>query len=158
MNFVPEQIISTTAVAPFAKSVSEFWIQIQPETVTAIMERIDRLTQDPNFANKKEFNASIGKPCLAFYADDGQWYRALVEAVDGVSALVCYVDYGNRCMVNTNDLRELPQEFAQQPKCCLNGVNVLAGSVAFPLRIFRTLQSITSTKSMESLIFAHLPC
>ena len=66
LNSVPEQIISTTAVAPFAKSVSEFWIQIQPETVTAIMERIDRLTQDPNFANKKEFIASIGKPCLAF--------------------------------------------------------------------------------------------
>jgi hypothetical protein len=29
LNFVQEQIISTTAVAPFAKSVSEFWIQIQ---------------------------------------------------------------------------------------------------------------------------------
>lgn len=65
-NFIREQIISTSAVSPYASLISEFWIQIQQETMPAIMKRIVRLTHDPNFANKKEFIASIGKPCLAF--------------------------------------------------------------------------------------------
>jgi hypothetical protein len=40
----------------------------------------------------------------------------------------------NSCIVNTNDLRKLPQEFAQKLalafKSCLDGVDVFAGSAA----------------------------
>ena len=134
LNFAPGQTISTNAVVPYFKSPTEFWIQIQPELVDAVMERIGGLALDPNFIKKKDFTASIGKPCLAFFADDGSWYRALVEAIDGVTAQVYYVDYGNCSMVNTIDLRELPDELAQQPalafKCCIHGVNSFPEIVA----------------------------
>jgi hypothetical protein len=134
LNFVPGQTISTSALVPYYESPTEFWIQIQPKLVDVIMERIGKLALDPQFINKKDFRASIGKPCLAFFEDDGCWYRALVEAVDGETAKVYYIDYGNCSVVKTNDLRELPEEFAQQPafafKCCVHEVIVFSECVA----------------------------
>jgi hypothetical protein len=53
MAFVPEQIISTHAVAPFAKSLAEFWIQLEPQSVNVIMERIDKFILDPQLVNQK---------------------------------------------------------------------------------------------------------
>ncbi|XP_046459850.1 uncharacterized protein LOC124206188 isoform X2 [Daphnia pulex] len=127
LAFVPEQIISTHAVAPFAKSLAEFWIQLEPQSVNVIMERIDKFILDPQFVNQKEFSASIGKPCLAFFNVDGFWYRAVIEAIDGDSVTVCYVDYGNSSVLQTNYLRELPLDLIKLPplafKCCLDGAD-----------------------------------
>ncbi|XP_046646734.1 uncharacterized protein LOC124336884 isoform X2 [Daphnia pulicaria] len=158
MAFVPEQIISTHAVAPFAKSLAEFWIQLEPQSVNVIMERIDKFILDPQFVNQKEFSASIGKPCLAFFNVDGFWYRAVIEAIDGDSVTVCYVDYGNSSVLQTNYLRELPLDLIKLPplafKCCLDGADVFhkdfAGAFesrlvelsAFPVKYLGTVDGL----------------
>lgn len=134
VSFTPGQVISTRAITSFAKSPTEFWIQLEPESVEAIMTRIDKLAVDPEFLNKKNFTASVGKPCLAFFADDGRWYRAVIEALSENSAVVCYVDYGNSCIVNTCNLRGLPPDLAETPalayKCCQEGTECFLMNVA----------------------------
>ncbi|KAI9557952.1 hypothetical protein GHT06_014704 [Daphnia sinensis] len=140
VNFTPGQIISTHAIATHLKSATEFWVHLEPESVFALMDRIDALALDPKFINAKDYTASVGKPCLAFFADDGRWYRALVESVDRDTATVFYVDYGNSCAVNTSDLRALPVDVSQQPafayKCSIVGAENFTEEVALALENF----------------------
>jgi tudor domain-containing protein 1/4/6/7 len=83
IKITPEQMISFHAVASHIKSLTELWIQLETKTVNSIMERLDVLGRHPEFIKKKNFVASVGKPCLAFYRepddffpdDDGRWYR-----------------------------------------------------------------------------------
>ena len=124
--FQPHQMIFKDAVAPYVKSPYEFWIHTKPKEVETLLNRLDELTSDPNFANtKKNFEPSIGEPCLAVF--QGRWYRSVVEAVFQNEAEVNFIDYGNRSTVDIAKLRELPaEEFYQQlglaPKCCIDGV------------------------------------
>ena len=127
LNFVPDQIISTNAFLPFIKTPLEFWVQLEPESVDAIMEQSDTLANQPDFLNSKnDFVPVVGKSCLAFFTDDGRWYRATVESLEGNSAVVCYVDYGNTSSVALEHLRALPPSLAEKPamafKCCLDTV------------------------------------
>ncbi len=125
VNFAPQQVISTNAVTLCFESPSEFWVQLDPNSVNDFMERLDKLALDPQFLNKKDFIPSVGKPCLAFYEVDKRWYRAIVQAVNEDCVTIYYVDYGNSCDVKAGDLRGLPKEYAQQPalafKCCQDG-------------------------------------
>uniref|UniRef100_A0A0P6EK20 Tudor domain-containing protein n=1 Tax=Daphnia magna TaxID=35525 RepID=A0A0P6EK20_9CRUS len=140
VNFAPGQIISTHAVATHMNSATEFWVHLEPESVSAIMARIDALTLDPKFISAKDYTASVGKPCLAFFADDGRWYRALVESVDEDTATVYYVDYGNSCSVKTSDLRALPVDVARQSafayKCSVVGAEAFTEEVALAFENF----------------------
>ncbi|KAI9557906.1 hypothetical protein GHT06_014658 [Daphnia sinensis] len=125
ITFAPTQVISNHAIISHAESPTEFWIQLEPESVEAIMNQIDKLAVDPQFLTANNFSASIGKPCLAFFKEDERWYRAVVEAVNEDSITVSYIDYGNSCSVKNRDLRELPSDLAQTPalayKCCQEG-------------------------------------
>lgn len=125
VTFAPAQVISTHAVLSYADSPTEFWIQLEPESVKDMVTRIGKLVADPQFVKTNNFTASIGKPCLAFYIEDRRWYRAVVEAVSEDSVTVSYIDYGNSCRVKNCDLRELPSDLAQIPalayKCCQEG-------------------------------------
>lgn len=125
-DFVPDEIISTTAFLPFVKTPLEFWVQLESESVEAIMEQSDKLATEPDFLNNKSnFVPVVGKSCLAFFAEDERWYRATVESVEQNSAIVCYVDYGNTNSVGLEHLRDLPPLLAEKPpmafKCCLAG-------------------------------------
>ncbi|XP_057380161.1 tudor domain-containing 6-like [Daphnia carinata] len=124
-TFAAQQIISTTAVAPFIKSLTEFWVQLEPDLVSTIAKRISKLADNPDFVCRNNFVASAGKPCLALFASDGCWYRALIEDVNHYAITICYIDYGNSCVVENSCLQELPLDLVEQPplafKCCLNG-------------------------------------
>ena len=123
LNFVSKQVISTRAFASYVKSPTEFWVQLDPKSLDLVMDRIDERV--PGFSSKNHFIATKGKSCLAFFSEDKRWYRATVKAVNGDSAEVYYLDYGNNCTVKTTDLRELPVELSRQPalafKCSLDG-------------------------------------
>uniref|UniRef100_A0A2M4BB33 Putative transcriptional coactivator n=1 Tax=Anopheles marajoara TaxID=58244 RepID=A0A2M4BB33_9DIPT len=59
-----------------------------------------------------------GSPCLAVYAEDGLYYRAIIEGWDEVerTARVLYVDYLNRAAVSIDqDLRKCPMELRKVP-------------------------------------------
>jgi tudor domain-containing protein 1/4/6/7 len=85
------------------KNAREFWLQLNPAIVDALMTQIDEISA------KGELNiplrVEVGSFCLAPYPDDGRWYRATVTSIADSDATVYYVDYGNSCNVNINDLR-----------------------------------------------------
>ncbi|NXT33693.1 TDRD1 protein, partial [Pelecanoides urinatrix] len=68
-----------------------------------------------------------GEPCCAFFSDDGNWYRALVQNVtsDG-TVKVCFVDYGNVEEVPLDKIRHISSSFLKLPfqgiKCWLSGI------------------------------------
>lgn len=41
------------------------------------------------------FTARKGETCAARFSQDNQWYRAKVEKVEGNTATVLFLDYGN---------------------------------------------------------------
>ncbi|XP_037935636.1 staphylococcal nuclease domain-containing protein 1 [Teleopsis dalmanni] len=55
-----------------------------------------------------------GDLCAAQFSADKQWYRAKVERVQGQSATVLYVDYGNKEVVPFNRLASLPPSFTSE--------------------------------------------
>ncbi|XP_053440200.1 tudor domain-containing protein 1 [Nycticebus coucang] len=62
------------------------------------------------------FKAEIGQPCCAFFAGDGNWYRALVkEILPNGHVKVHFVDYGNVEEVTTDELQVIPSEFLKLP-------------------------------------------
>uniref|UniRef100_A0A452QZ56 Tudor domain-containing protein 1 n=1 Tax=Ursus americanus TaxID=9643 RepID=A0A452QZ56_URSAM len=63
-----------------------------------------------------DFRAEIGCPCCAFFAGDGNWYRALVKEIlpDG-NIKVHFVDYGNMEEVTADELQMIPSKFLKLP-------------------------------------------
>ncbi|XP_004631604.1 tudor domain-containing protein 1 [Octodon degus] len=62
------------------------------------------------------FKAEIGQPCCAFFAGDGNWYRALVkEILPNGNVKVHFVDYGNVEEVTTDELRMISSKFLKFP-------------------------------------------
>ncbi|NWY59252.1 TDRD1 protein, partial [Chionis minor] len=73
------------------------------------------------------FKPENGEPCCAFFSDDGNWYRALVQNVtsDG-TVKVFFVDYGNVEEVPLDKIRQISSSFLKLPfqgiKCWLSGI------------------------------------
>ncbi|XP_033371648.1 tudor domain-containing protein 1 isoform X1 [Parus major] len=73
------------------------------------------------------FEPKNGDPCCAFYSEDGNWYRAVVQNVtsDG-SVRVSFVDYGNTEEVPLDNIRQISSSFLKLPfqaiKCWLSGI------------------------------------
>nr|XP_034370782.1 tudor domain-containing protein 1 isoform X2 [Arvicanthis niloticus] len=62
------------------------------------------------------FKAEIGRPCCAFFAGDGNWYRALVkEILPSGNVKVHFVDYGNVEEVTTDQLQAISPQFLLLP-------------------------------------------
>lgn len=127
LNFTPGMLISNRAFVSHLNSISEFWIQPEPNAVDLLMELIDATALRPEFISEASFSPAVGKPCLAYFAEDGRFYRAVLNTVDVESASVFYIDYGNKSTVQIADLKALPADLAQQPalavKCALDGLD-----------------------------------
>ncbi|KAL0616596.1 Tudor domain-containing protein 1 [Plecturocebus cupreus] len=62
------------------------------------------------------FKVETGQPCCAFFAGDGNWYRALVKKIlPNGNVKVHFVDYGNIEEVTTDELRMIPSSFFNLP-------------------------------------------
>ncbi|XP_018333811.1 staphylococcal nuclease domain-containing protein 1 [Agrilus planipennis] len=57
------------------------------------------------------YNPKRGDICAAKYSVDNEWYRAKVEKLQGTTASILYIDYGNRENVNVTRLASLPAAF-----------------------------------------------
>ncbi|XP_066063213.1 tudor domain-containing protein 1-like isoform X1 [Chamaea fasciata] len=73
------------------------------------------------------FEPEIGDLCCAFYSEDGNWYRGVVQDVtsDG-SVRVSFVDYGNTEEVLLDNILLISSSFLKLPfqaiKCWLSGI------------------------------------
>ncbi|XP_035293701.1 tudor domain-containing protein 1 isoform X1 [Cricetulus griseus] len=62
------------------------------------------------------FKAELGRPCCAFFAGDGNWYRALVkEILPSGNVKVRFVDYGNVEEVTTDQLQAISPQLLLLP-------------------------------------------
>lgn len=60
------------------------------------------------------YNPKRGDTCAAKYTVDNEWYRAKVEKVQGATAIILYVDYGNRETISVSRLASLPAAYASE--------------------------------------------
>uniref|UniRef100_A0A8C5T4H4 Tudor domain containing 1 n=1 Tax=Malurus cyaneus samueli TaxID=2593467 RepID=A0A8C5T4H4_9PASS len=68
-----------------------------------------------------------GDACCAFYSEDGNWYRAVVQnVISNGTFQVSFVDYGNTEEVPLDNIRPIPSSFLKLPfqaiKCWLSGI------------------------------------
>ncbi|XP_040598267.1 tudor domain-containing protein 1 isoform X2 [Mesocricetus auratus] len=62
------------------------------------------------------FKAELGRPCCAYFAGDGNWYRALVkEILPSGNVKVRFVDYGNVEEVTTDQLQAISPQLLRLP-------------------------------------------
>lgn len=88
---------------------------------------------------RKEFQASPptagtyspkrNELCAARFSEDNEWYRAKVERVQGQTATILYVDYGNKEVSRTNQLHycyaSSLDPFSLQRKCLSHKLAIL---------------------------------
>ncbi|NXY57567.1 TDR15 protein, partial [Callaeas wilsoni] len=88
-------------------SPSKFYCQLNrnTETLEALMKQVSDISKMSNNANYH----SNTRLCIARYVEDGLFYRALAFPVESTSFLwVDYVDFGNRSMVERDQLMPIP--------------------------------------------------
>ncbi|XP_063079530.1 tudor domain-containing 6 isoform X2 [Engraulis encrasicolus] len=127
---MPEEIVSVNstqkAVVQYVKNPTEFWVHIQKHA-----EEFDQLMNDMELYYKSEAavgftqNPQVGVWCAAL-SEDGTYYRAKVQTVNGRQTSIFFIDYGNTEIVDIQNLRQLPSKYQMLPplavKCSLTGI------------------------------------
>ncbi|KFQ92269.1 Tudor domain-containing protein 1, partial [Nipponia nippon] len=106
----------------------EFYCQISNKSELLALNLLNKsLSEYCQKTPPNVFKPENGEPCCAFFSDDGNWYRALVQNVtsDG-TVKVCFVDYGNVEEVPLDKIRHISSSFLKLPfqgiKCWLSGI------------------------------------
>ena len=47
-----------------------------------------------------------GEECVALWSEDGMWYKAVIDGVEGNTAVVTFTEYGNSAYCDLDNLRE----------------------------------------------------
>ncbi|XP_017033401.1 protein tudor [Drosophila kikkawai] len=91
-------------------AVHLFWVQLKSSLndLTAMMSKIEKTHLKP-LSQAPE----VGTACVARFADDGNFYRALVSGMIGQRFRVVYVDYGNSGLLLISDLFQIPPELLE---------------------------------------------
>uniref|UniRef100_A0A8C4UDS7 Tudor domain containing 1 n=1 Tax=Falco tinnunculus TaxID=100819 RepID=A0A8C4UDS7_FALTI len=107
-------------------SPREFYCQISNKSVLLALRLLNKsLSEYCQKTPPNVFKLENREPCCAFFSDDGNWYRALVQNVTSCgTAKVCFVDYGNTEEVPLDKIRQISSSFLQLPfqgiKCWLS--------------------------------------
>ncbi|OXU22838.1 hypothetical protein TSAR_002680 [Trichomalopsis sarcophagae] len=93
-----------------------FYVHLLPDIkdLNLIMEKIASIYEDGG----KVLQQSEIRPdlqCIAQYAEDQQWYRAIVKSVEATSATVHFIDYGNDETISFDKIKEIEPEFLKLP-------------------------------------------
>ncbi|KFQ72430.1 Tudor domain-containing protein 1, partial [Phaethon lepturus] len=106
----------------------EFYCQISNNSELLALNLLNKsLSEYCQKTPPNDFKPENGEPCCAFFSDDGNWYRALVQNTtsDG-TVKVCFVDYGNVEEVPLDKIRQISPSFLKLPfqgiKCWLSGI------------------------------------
>ena len=76
--------------------------------------------------------------CIAQFAEDMTWYRAVIKSVENTNAVVLFADYGNVEKVSFEKLKEIKEEFTQLP------------IQAVPCKLFGTKKTNWSAEEIEA--------
>ncbi|XP_053700585.1 tudor domain-containing 6 [Synchiropus splendidus] len=121
-------------IIAFASCIAEpkfFWCQLAN---AEILNQISALAQAAGAAAHEAVTPEAllpGRPCLALFPCDGQWYRAQVISRADDKVHVVFIDYGNESEVDVKDVRSLPKHLLDSPPaaflCSLNGFDESSG-------------------------------
>ncbi|KAM6104906.1 LOW QUALITY PROTEIN: tudor domain-containing protein 1 [Pterocles gutturalis] len=109
-------------------SPGEFYCQISNNSELVALNLLNKsLSEYCQKTPPNAFKPKNGEPCCAFFSDDGNWYRALVQDVTSHGTVkVCFVDYGNVEEVPLDKIRHISSSFLKLPfqgiKCWLSGI------------------------------------
>lgn len=117
-SYSPQEVMSTKGEVAVVESISQFWLQPQPEQVQSLMATVDELVAKQELGQVLD-SVNAGQLCLALYPEDGRWYRAVVDHVGADGPIVNYIDYGNSGIVPADGLRQLPSQLALEPPMAL---------------------------------------
>ncbi|NXC02319.1 TDR15 protein, partial [Orthonyx spaldingii] len=119
-------------------SPSKFYCQLNRNTET-LEELMKKVSDVSKMLDNAKYHTSNMRLCIARYVEDGLFYRALAFPVESASFLqVDYVDFGNRSMVERDQLMPIPDSATdllftpmQAVKCYLSDLR----GTEFPARI-----------------------
>ncbi|NXQ13709.1 TDR15 protein, partial [Peucedramus taeniatus] len=140
-------------------SPSEFYCQLNrnSETLEALMKKVSDISKTSSNAN---YHGNT-RLCLAKYVEDGLFYRALAFPVESTSfMLVDYVDFGNRGMVERDQLMPIPDSATdllftpmQAIKFCLSDLR----GAEFPAGVTRWFVKTFLGKLLKAVILSREP-
>ncbi|NXQ75721.1 TDR15 protein, partial [Quiscalus mexicanus] len=140
-------------------SPSEFYCQLNrnSETLEALMKKVSDVSQMSSNVN---YHGSA-RLCIAKYVEDGLFYRALAFPVESTSfLLVDYVDFGNRSMVERDQLMPIPDSATdllftpmQAIKFCLSDLR----GAKFPAKITTWFVKTFLGKLLKAVILSREP-
>ncbi|NWU04114.1 TDR15 protein, partial [Urocynchramus pylzowi] len=148
-------------------SPSEFYCQLNrnSETLEALMKKVS----DVSKMSSNENDHGNTRLCIAKYVEDGLFYRALAFPVQSTSfLLVDYVDFGNRSMVERDQLMPIPDSAAdllftpmQAIKFCLSDLREAefpAGITTWFVKTFlgKLLKAVILSREPDGKIVAEL--
>ena len=102
-----------------AEDVDRIFVQVLSDEIIEKIARISEILKE-KFPSSPKFTTTppVGTYVAALYPADGELYRALVTAVAGDSLKLSYIDWGNSDTVSLSDVRVLPEELYDFPRCC----------------------------------------
>jgi len=86
---------------------------LQLETLSKKLEEIMTGINNIKLARLPRTQLTAGSPCLARYSLDKSIYRAVILNTLDNTAKILYVDYGNREVVNLDEIYQIPATFLQ---------------------------------------------
>ena len=108
---------------PFVESTQKFFCQVS-QSSSDLDDLMNKLEEHYSLDQEIVTSISVGTFCVARY-EDGGWYRAQVNGVQGESIDVFYIDYGDSATLPLSSIRSLKPEFSSLPaqavKCSLKG-------------------------------------
>ena len=110
----------------YTKSSQAFYIQLSKtyDQLLHMMAELSRVNSSlPDDVHPPDL--VVGTPICALFAEDEEWYRAVVESIPSEFEVgVHFVDYGNSDVVLLSDVRPLDKKFLNVPvqavHCCLD--------------------------------------
>lgn len=102
-----------------AEDLDKICVQEVSDEVAKFTELISKTLMD-SFPKSPQLTTipSVGTYVAAVYPEDGEIYRGLVTGVSGDSINISYIDWGNSDTVSLSQVRALPEELYQYPRCC----------------------------------------
>ena len=134
------------AVASWFNSPAEFFCQLG-QSENNIMRMAESLYSSYHHLRLNDMplrKPDVGQLCVAYYEDDGNWYRGQIVSKESVSAHIFYVDYGNIERIPLSKIKEMKPEFLELPcqalRCEVQGIGNLRGKYSpGALEKFRSL-------------------
>ena len=101
----------------FVESPQKFWVQLKDKEtdLNSLMSEISACFAEDLPSTGDISNPTAEQICISCFSEDGSFYRAKVQSIQGDSCKVIFVDYGNSEDKSTSELFTLPQVLSTLP-------------------------------------------